>query len=87
MKLRFLKPWSTYMPGQIMLTDSPVTVYRLVSVHQVAEIVPAFETQVVRVESTMAKTVTLDSPIKDIGAPPKDKMVRAAGKAKMRRRA
>jgi hypothetical protein len=77
-RLRFIKPWSTYRPGDTMDTESQFTVERMVRTHGVC---------------VVDRSVTLDSPIADepvvaesqiraIEAAPRDKMVRAAGKMK-----
>lgn len=38
-RLRFIKPWSTYRPGDTMETNSPHTVDRLVRTYGLAEVV------------------------------------------------
>ncbi len=88
-RLRFIKPWSTYRVGDTMDTESWTTVCRLVTTHGVAEIEPVNAT--LFGTSAIAARVTLDSPLapdaKAIDEAPADKMVRVAGKAKMRRSA
>jgi hypothetical protein len=88
-RLRFIRPWSTYRVGDTMDTESWTTVCRLVTTHGVAQIEPVGAT--LFGSSAIASQVTLDSPlvpdVKAIDEAPADKMVRAAGKAKMRRSA
>ena len=73
-RLRFTRPWSTYRAGDTMETGSPVTVERLVRMHGVCV-----------VESAVTLSSPLADGVKALDASPADKMIRAAGKAKMRR--
>ena len=80
-RLRFVKPWSTYRPGDTMDTASPWTVECMVRTHKVCVVDNA-----VTLESPIVEEpVIVESEIRAVDAPPRDKMVRAAGRAKTRK--
>ena len=76
-RLRFVKPWSTYRPGDTMDTESPFTVERMVRTYGICEVIDA--------SGAAVPLPPIEPEDKAIEEPLKDKMVHAAGKAKMRR--
>lgn len=73
-RLRFVKAWSTYRPGDYMETASPFTVERMVRTYGLAE--------VVNEAGAVIPLPPIEPEDKAIEEPVRDKMVRRARKKK-----
>lgn len=73
-RLRFIKNWSTYRPGDYMETESPFTVERMVRTYGLAEVVDD--------GGAVVPLPPIEPEDKAVEEPAKDKMVRRARKKK-----
>jgi len=74
-KLRFIKAWGPYKPGDIKEAESPVTIHWLVKVYKFAVIEPDTPA---KIEPVPVKTEPVPDLNKYIRKPQRDKMVRQA---------
>lgn len=88
MRLRFIKPWSTYRIGDVMVTESPTTVEVMVNKYKLAVLVdeprrfesvrPKTSVAVLKLESPIVEAVVADAPLEE----PKPEKPKTARKPK-----